>query len=314
MIQSQFNLLQPDLPQAVFPLEDYRIVNVVGKDAARFLQGQISCNINELTKDTNQLGTANTPKGRLFSVFRITAYEEGFLLRMPESMVDLFEKHLNKYIVFFKAEIHTNTAWRVSAILTSNELHNLFPDLGSTSPESINTTLRLDDQLILPSLDNRDRFECWHLGDLTQAPSSFSSPEIFHQADWSWLDMCAGLPELSPEISETFIAQMLNLDLHNALDFKKGCYTGQEIIARMRYLGKLKKRMALYTCDNPTKALPGGWLTDENHNKIAQVIRSQVGEDGFSLTQAVTPVELISSETALNLFDEQGNILALIKS
>jgi folate-binding protein YgfZ len=314
MIQSQFNLLQPDLPQAVFPLEAYRIVKVVGKDAARFLQGQISCNMDEVTEETNQLGTASTPKGRIFSLFRITACEDGFLLRMPESMVDIFESHLRKYIVFFKAEIQTNTAWRVSAILTSDQLHQLFPDLSSQLPESINTTLRQNDQLILPALDNTDRFECWHQDDLAEAPSVFSSPTQLHQADWNWLDMCGGIPELSPEISETFIAQMLNLDHFNALDFKKGCYTGQEIIARMRYLGKLKKRMALFTGNSPSETAPGSWLMDAEHNKVAQVVRTQIGAEDFTLVQAVIPVEHISSDESLNLFDDQGKSLSLNKS
>ena len=211
---------------------------------------------------------------------------------MPSSITDIFKAQLGKYIVFFKADIQTDTQWQVSGILTKNALEKV--------------TTHLIEKLVFPSIDGSDRFECWHTEPLVPHPES-----NLNESDWFWLDMAAGIPELAPEISEAFIPQMLNLDNYNAINFKKGCFTGQEIIARMRYLGKLKKRMTLLESSSPLTLKPGSWLLDQNKNKIAHVVRSLTSKSGYSLTQAVLSIEIKEKKADTQFFDESGIALRI---
>ncbi len=317
MTKRQYTHLQPELKNTIIPLTEYGVVEITGKDAARFLQGQLSCHIDEVTDNTNQLGTANTPKGRVYSIFRIAKLHDRYLLRMPCSMTEIFKAQLSKYIVFFKAEINIINDWKVSGLFTRNSL-TIFNNIPDGFGSNWHHHVASDEQILLPVTGKSDRYECWHKGNLTDVENNGTSSNT----DWVWLDMLDGLPELSPEISDTFIPQMLNLDTFNALHFKKGCYTGQEIIARMRYLGKLKKRMSLFYTklqENENAQInsepaptwtPGHWLLDKENKKVAQIVRGVNSANGHSLVQAVISVDASDQP----LFNEDGIALSMLNT
>jgi len=113
---------------------------------------------------------------------------------------------------------------------------------------------------------------------------------MMHFSYWRWGDINAGIPSVYASSTEQFIPQMLNMQLINALSFKKGCYPGQEIVARMQYLGKLKKHMKHLrvpdAIDAPAPA-PGEVLTTESNNNAGQVVDAVVDETGVNLLAVV---------------------------
>jgi len=310
MTKSRLDNLSPTLPKAIVPLTEYGIVSLHGKDAGRFLQGQISCNIEEVTAHTYQTGTANTAKGRTYSFFRIAQQGDAYLLRMPKTMIPLFESIMGKYSVFYKAQIQPETQWQVSGIMNQACLAQVEQNIPDNFGQNINETWSDKNKIFMPSPDQSDRFECWHKEPLPT--TSLIGLSSYSDADWRWLDMLSGIPELCPAISDTFIPQMLNLDRWNAIHFQKGCYTGQEIIARMHYLGKLKKRMQLFLSDNNVNPKSGSWLLDDQQRKSAQVIRYQQSISGPTLIQAVTPIDPNTAKTSLYLPNTMATPLALI--
>ncbi|OYY48654.1 MAG: hypothetical protein B7Y48_09105 [Methylophilales bacterium 28-44-11] len=90
---------------------------------------------------------------------------------------------------------------------------------------------------------------------------------------WDWLDVQSGIPEIVPATQEQFVPQMVNLDLLHAINFKKGCYTGQEIVARTHYLGSVKRRTFLMTLSSKNSPQAGDKLTDEQQNEVGQIVR-----------------------------------------
>ena len=164
----------------------FGLLSVSGVDAKRFLQGQLTCNLDDLSTSQSQLGAHCNPAGRVISLFRLFLYQDAYYLQMPKLMVPIAITALKKYVVFFKASL-------------------------ADASERIN--------------------------DLAE----YCRPEPMET--WHYLDVMAGIPAIYPETSEKFLPHDLNLPQLNAVSFNKGCYTGQEIIARMHYRGKLKKQL-----------------------------------------------------------------------
>lgn len=166
------------------------VLKIKGLDAKRFLQGQLTCHMDQIAADKNHLAAHCNPQGRVVSLFYITAQADGYGLMMPERMLAIAMAGLKKYAVFFKV------------------------------------TMEIDSSTI----------------------------EV---------DVPANEPVIYPETSGLFTPHEINLDQLNAISFDKGCYTGQEIIARMHYRGKLKKRMYQAMVETATPPVPGDSLQPE---------------------------------------------------
>ncbi|VXC52239.1 tRNA-modifying protein YgfZ [Pseudomonas sp. 8Z] len=266
------------------PLDHEGLLAVRGADAAKFLQGQLTCNLNYLSPSQSSLGARCTPKGRMLSSFRIVAEQDGYILAMARELLDAQLADLQKYAVFSKSKLSDETcAWvRFGLQGADSILSELGLELGSAA----DSITRTDSLLAIRLADGRA--ELWAPASeapVLQARLSAQLPER-DMNTWLLAQIRAGIGQVFGATRELFIPQMINLQALGGVSFKKGCYTGQEIVARMQYLGKLKRRLyrlALATDETPAT---GSALFSPVHG-------SSVGEVVLAARTATT-VELLA--------------------
>lgn len=301
----------------VAPLTDYSIIRVSGLDAEKFMQGQFSCDLREVTDQQSRMGTANTAKGRAYAVFRIAKQDDDYLIRLPSIIADDFCQRLNKYIVFSKATLSLEN--NISVIGFSGQsplLHNLI-DKTITLPTGVDSSCEENGNIIIkvPSTAN-ERYEIWCQFEMAKSllQPQKNTPASVHystQSVWDWEDVNAGIADIYPETQESYVPQMLNLQHLNAISFKKGCYTGQEIVARMKYLGKLKKEMFLLSATGSGSITAGTDIFEkESGKKAGSIVRAIAPESNIrgnvsdSLLLAVLDVQTATSNIPLILQDD----------
>lgn len=280
------NVLPVHLDDTITPgssvLLPYAIISVEGPDAEKFLQGQLSCDVAALALDEVTYGTANTPKGRMVALFKLCRQKDRFLIRLHQDCAAHFVQHLSKYQVFFKCSVSIRDDYCVLGMLGHSD--NGSDETGA--PHLLKSALS----------DDLGLTELWC--EQSQAPQS-PRPEWVNY--WHCIETLLGLPELYPATLEQFILQYLNLQHLNAVSFKKGCYTGQEIIARMKYLGKQKKEMVLFRSQQPVQASPGESMRDTNSAKLGELVRIHYHKSLGTVALAVVSSELSVGPHAVTL-------------
>jgi folate-binding protein YgfZ len=219
-----------------------RFISITGEDSEKFLQGQCSTDINSLDSNHFSYGTLNTPKGRIYGLFKVVRISNGLLLSVDESCFEHILKTLSKYAVFFKCELKEANFHSYGCSTPSLAvICERYPELAALKAPEDNSNKAGDDNTLLIRLPGKQGLlEFWS----QQVPDdSCSDTEALE--NWLAKETKAGIPQVFSATQEQFILQELNLHELGAVSFKKGCYTGQEIIARMKFLGKLKKRMCL---------------------------------------------------------------------
>lgn len=239
-------------------LDDQGVLGVEGPDGAKFLQGQTTCDIHALSATTTVTGAFCNPKGRMIADFRAVAVaSERIALIMPRELVPTSVQALAKYAAFFKAKLVDRSAdYRllgVAGSAASALLAEHFPVVPAVSGQFYshdgNVLVRLAGDRWLLLVPATAAADLWR--QLAGAAKPVGLPF------WQLLAIRAGEGQLSARTSGEFIPQMLNLQALGAISFKKGCYTGQEVVARMQYLGKLKRHMYRLVLDDPTPPPPG---------------------------------------------------------
>ena len=245
----------PTLQQRVLlvPLVHLGLVSVNGEKGKEFLQGQTTCDFNELTPEHPVAGAQCNPKGRMLNSFRaIARSEEQVLLSISADLVGTTLADLGKFAPFFKAQLEDASAQ--------------FVQLGVIAPQeealhqAIAETINSLEQVLIIKINNN----CWQLiTPIEQSETVWQ--QLSEQATpvgtalWQLAMIQSGLGQVVSSTREMFIPQMLNLQAVDAVSFKKGCYTGQEVVARMKYLGKLKRRM--YRIAFETDSIPAAGTT-----------------------------------------------------
>lgn len=259
---------QEDTAGKLIALTDYRLLVVSGPDAETFLQGQLTCDVKSLGS-TARLGGHCTPKGRLISSFLLVKLaDQSFGLRVHASIVEPALTALKKYIVFSKAEIHLSEWVGLAAIGNNSFSHS------SISPPS-NTMQTASDGGITIRHDP-NTIEVWGQSstiiDLWQNLTTSFSP--CPPATWSLRQIQQGIVDICAETSEQFSPQALNFEELDAVSFKKGCFTGQEIIARMHYKGQAKKHCFYATLPliNPIPTIGSNFHLANTHTPVANLV------------------------------------------
>ncbi|QGZ32198.1 YgfZ/GcvT domain-containing protein [Stutzerimonas stutzeri] len=217
------------------------ILAVRGPDASKFLQGQLTCNLNYLDAEHSSLGARCTPKGRMQSSFRILAQGDGYLMAMDRELVQTQLADLTRYAAFSKSKLHDeSTEWvRFGLSVGDGALVSLGLDLPQTANQMVT-----EHGLIAVRLPD-GRAELWARAAEAETTHLRLAAQLPQASIERWLlaQIRAGIGQVVAATRELFIPQMINLQALGGVSFKKGCYTGQEIVARMQYLGKLKRRL-----------------------------------------------------------------------
>ncbi|NVJ61787.1 MAG: folate-binding protein YgfZ [Gammaproteobacteria bacterium] len=275
--------VQNQLP-VLFDLSDYGIIQVRGPDTVKFLQGQLTCDLVKLQENQAVIGALCSPKGRiiaLFDLLKVSSTECWLLL--PKETLELTLTTLKKFGVFFPCDITDNSEdfSIVGQLKTSPETSN---DSDANLSRQI---LQSDSDFIVSWAQNRTvRISPTRQTEsfLEQAKKENPSTKIFSEVLWRYLDIEQGRARLHKSTQETFLPHNLNLHEMGGISFDKGCYTGQEVVARMHYKGKLKSHLfRLFSDDACQTALPGEPIYGENE-KIGEVVTcAKVGEKALVL-------------------------------
>ncbi len=248
------------------------LIIVSGEDSQLFLQGQLSCDLSTLSEQDSCLGCLCDNKGRVVASFTLWKLKGEFYLEMETGVATIAKKHLKKYSVFYKSKILINNEsfQRIGLIGTTvaNYLTDLFPVIPTSANQVVASNASNQSYLRLADFENQ-RYELWQSNLPNYANPVIPLPEE-ELENWKILDQAQGFYRLQAADSALYTPQELNYDQLGLISFKKGCYTGQEIIARMHYRGKAKKR--LYLLHINADSAP------EKHMKISTTEGKVVGE------------------------------------
>jgi len=285
------------------------ILAVRGPDANKFLQGQITCNLNYLSDSQCSLGARCTPKGRMQSSFRILSVNDGYLLAMASELLTAQLSDLQKYAVFSKSKLTDESAEWLRLGLSGGD--EALRGLGLELPESADSVVRHNELLALRLADGRA--ELWVPAGQTEAVSA-QLATLMPEAplnDWLLAQVRAGIGQVMGSTRELFIPQMINLQALGGVSFKKGCYTGQEIVARMQYLGKLKRRLYRLTAPDASLPEPGTALFSPTHSSsVGEVVLAAHSATGIELLAVLQADAALDGRVHLGSAD--GNTLSLL--
>ena len=285
------------------------ILAVRGPDASKFLQGQLTCNLNYLSESRCSLGARCTPKGRMLSSFRIVSVADGFLLAMASELIEPQLADLSKYAAFSKSKLGDEGDVWVRFGLSGGD--GVLVSLGLDLAQEADSVARANDLLALRLSDGRS--ELWApAGEAATLHGRLAAqlPEAELNA-WLLAQVRAGIGQVLGSTRELFIPQMLNLQALGAVSFKKGCYTGQEIVARMQYLGKLKRRLYRLALDDASLPEPSVELFSPVHNSgVGEVVLAARSDSGVELL-AVLQEDAVK-DGRINLGAPEGRPLKLL--
>jgi folate-binding protein YgfZ len=245
-----------------------------GADALPFLQGQVSNDTQRLSDGTPVLAAYSTPQGRVLALIYLLPHSSGVIAILPREILLPTLERMRKYILRAKVRIEDAVDLVVAG------------QFGAARPAA-SRYVEQDGIGVAPV--GHDENRRWIVGppEKIAAPADAAAAKRIEEA-WRLADVRAGLPQVYAPTSEAFVAQMLNLDLLDGISFTKGCYTGQEIIARTQHLGRIKRR--LFRLGLP----PGAWtvgqpvrLSDGRQGRLTEVIEN----GGRSEALAVLSVE-----------------------
>jgi folate-binding protein YgfZ len=270
------------------------LIRFAGPDAITFLQGQVSNDTRRLADGRSVLAAYSSPQGRVLAVLTLLPHSSGVLAVLPRDLIAPTLERLRKFVLRAKVKLED----------VSEEIWVVGEHAPASAGLDFPTETRGYAERDGIGFARVDASRCWvvgtpqHIRDRGLAGTGAAAPQIEH--DWRLADIRAGLPQVYAATTESFVAQMLNLDLIDGISFTKGCYTGQEIIARTQHLGRIKRR--LYRLALP----PGSWtlgqplrLTDGRAGRLTEV--AQVGNQFEALavlTMAAETPDSDSSSTA----------------
>ena len=258
----------------LMPLNQLGIIQIEGEEAGSFLQNLLTNDVNALAINQSQLNGFCSAKGRLLATFLLVRRADSFQLVLPKSMCDGLQQRLTMFKLRTKVTI-SNVSEKLSLVglITNSEKHTdvILPQQDYQAAEDNNNLLlklpsSMDRYLCIVQQDNLDTF-CQQL--LTQ------TWQLAVESSWQLLDIEQGLSTVVPETKEKFTPQQINFDLVGGVSFNKGCYPGQEVVARLHYLGKPSRRLFSASCSSDKLPTAGEEVTDQEGNILGHVAAAQ---------------------------------------
>ena len=299
-------------------LSHYGLISVYGEDARTFLANQFTNDINLVSPSIAQLNGYCTPKGRLLATFYVFLRGDTFYLQLPRELVQPVIDRLRMFILNSKVTLEDASDSLICMGVSSPDLEEqLFNQLAISYPEEDYRCTSTDKLTIirLPGIFPRciiigeinDIKPVWSAADVNAAPVGTDA--------WDLTNIINGIPTITLATQELFVPQMANLDLINGVSFKKGCYPGQEIVARTHYRGKLKRRMYLFHTPAEAAPLAGSDILvkekEAEARKIGSVVIAKASAEGGFLLLAVAEIAAISQPETF--FDDHNNAITLME-
>lgn len=278
-------------------LTHYSAISLCGEEQSKYLQGQVTCDVTTSTEHSLLVGAHCNAKGKVFSAFRLLNRDNAHLLIQPKASIDSSITELKKFGVFAKVEITATDDLCFFALVGENAA-SLLADQFSRIPDSLNPVVQSDSTTLVYIAGKQSRYLLIDTTSKLDSTLIAMNLLIYPSAVWSLLEISEGFVQLSNESSGEYVPQMLNLQAVNGISFTKGCYLGQETVARMEYLGKNKKALFSLTStlkqpiqedDIIEKKLGDNW------RKAGDILCSYQADNGECYLQAVLNNDLDNS-------------------
>jgi len=273
-------------------LSDEGLIRVSGADAVAFLQGQLSTDTEKLSPALSQFSSWNNAKGRVVTLLRLFRRGDDIYLVLPQSLQATVQKKLSMYVLRSKVTLTEASGQLTSLGLAGIDSPALLSQAGIAVPAQANDVTTSDDVQAIRLYGTTPRYMLYGSPDALaglkkrlEAAGAASSQEA-----WALQKILAGEPTVYPETSEHFVAQMLELDKLGGIDFKKGCYIGQEVIARSHYRGGVKRHLARASSESTDTFKPGSDIQAVGQDSpVAEVVDAR--RDGQGLWQMLLVVQ-----------------------
>ena len=292
---------------AVFaPLSQYALLAVTGDDASAFLHAQLSNDIEHLPAGTARRAGYCSPKGRLLASLVVIARPDGLLLQLSGDIAPAMSKRLTMYVLRSKVKIaDASGAWTQFGVWGRNAsalLHSAGLEAPGTALQAIESNDRIvvalgDERFLVLGAPQTAATLCAHFKEV--------APEW-----WTLSEVRAGLPLVTLPTQDQFVPQMANFELIGGIDFKKGCYPGQETVARAQYRGQVKRRMYRSEIDQSAAAAPsaGQDLFGSEPNPIGTVVNVAPRPGGGYELLAVIQSSAVEAGTPIHVGSPEGPV------
>jgi hypothetical protein len=294
---------------ALVDLSQLGLIRARGEEAATFLQGQLTNDTRLISPSRAQLSAWCSPKGRMMASFLMFQHGDDLYLQLAADRLEPVLRRLRLFVLRARVELADASAELVRVGIAGACAPAVLGDRVPAEPFAVQQHGELS-VIRLPA--DRPRVEVvgpvaamralWERAEAQAVPAT--------PAFWALLDIRAGLPTVFDETADAFVPQMANLQLVDGVSFTKGCYTGQEVVARMQYLGKLKRRMYYARIESPDAPAPGTDLFaagSESGQGAGRIVAAQPSPDGG--VEALAVVETGSAEGGEVRLGEPGGPL-----
>jgi len=287
------------IPQlAIAPLNSWGAITMIGDDKKSYLQGQVTCDVVTLEPHLSTFGAHCDAKGKVWSVFRLFHHNDGYAMFQPTSVIDKELAEIKKYAIFSKVEIKQSEeiALGVMGEKATEFIDSLSSQTGDVRPVEGGTAVKIDEQrwLLLVAPDAAEQLV------------TASQADKVNESLWTLLDIKAGLPILTAEQQNEHIPQALNVQAVDGISFTKGCYTGQETVARAKYRG-INKRALFIVKGEAQQDIPANAELEravgENWRSAGKLLASYRFSDNQAIALVVLPNNL-EDDTQLRLKDQ----------
>ncbi|MDQ2696146.1 MAG: folate-binding protein, partial [Pseudomonadota bacterium] len=267
-------------------MSHYGLIAAAGPDTETFLQGQFTCDLRQVTPRHSRLGAWCSPKGRMLVIFRLFRRDDGYYLRLPRAQTGAILKRLQLYVLRAKTTLKHDDALAGLGVAGDRAAARLQETIG-TLPAQTDETVTVQNLTVIRVPGHR--FEVYGpAGAMTPLRTALEAQVPAADADaWRLAEILAGIPTVYPETADAFLPQMTHLQHLNGVSFRKGCYTGQEVVARTQYLGRLKRRMVLAGIAVDSPPAPGQELFSETGQSVGRIVDAARHPDGGCRVLAV---------------------------
>jgi tRNA-modifying protein YgfZ len=297
----------------VSPLTHLGLLRCSGEDAQTFLHGQLSNDVNQVTRERSEYAGYCSAKGRMLANFLLWQDDQAYYLQLARSLLPAMQKRLAMFVLRARVKLADASESRPVLGLAGGAAAAVLRELFAALPREAHQVVHDPANGTLIALPGA-RFQliaefesAKRLWDKLSAVLTPVGPPC-----WEWLEIRNGIPLITPATHEQFVPQMANMELIGAVNFQKGCYPGQEIVARTQYLGQLKRRMVLAhvagdVMPQPGDALFGGALDGQ---ASGMVVNAQAAPDGGYDLLAVIQIASVT-QAAVRFKSTNGPTLSI---
>jgi len=227
---------------AVIPVTQFELLRFHGGDAQSFLQGQLTCDVEKVMPQQAQFGGYCTPKGRLLANFLLMSTPQGYLMYLPADVAAFVAERLSKFVLRSNVKIEREPGMRALGLAGPAVPALLQQELGALPQARL--AMALHARACVVCVPGNSYLLVAALAEMAALWEPLAKRAVPAGAEcWAWQQIQAGVPWITTATQDLFLPQMIGLDTIGGVSFDKGCYTGQEIVARTHYLGEVKRKL-----------------------------------------------------------------------